>query len=56
MLCFGKKEVVEVIENTVESKPKTSGAPKDRSLILVIFSFLATFLVTGAVNKSPSRL
>ena len=56
VLCFGKKEVVKVIENTVESKPKTSGAPKDRSLILVIFSFLATCLLTGAVKKSPSRL
>ena len=56
VLCFGKNEVVEVIENTVESKPKTSGAPKDRSLIIVIFSFLATCLLTGTVNKSGSRL
>lgn len=55
VLCFGKKEVVEVIENTVESKPKTSGAPKDRSLVLVIFSFLATCLLTelgSAVNMA----
>jgi len=53
VLCFGKKEVVEVLDNSVESKPKTSGAGKDRSLILVIFSFLATCLVAemgAAVN------
>jgi len=53
VLCFGKKEVVEVIENTVEIK--TSGAVKDRSLLLVIFSFLATYLLTDlgvAMHKS----
>jgi len=44
VLCFGKKEVVEIIENTVEIK--TSGAAKDRSQVLVIFSFLATCLLT----------
>jgi len=46
VLCFGKKEVVEMVENTVEIETKTSGATKDRSLVLVILSFLATCFLT----------
>jgi len=46
ILCFGKKEVVEVIENTVESVTKTSGAPRHKNLILIVSSFLVTCLLT----------
>jgi len=46
VLCFGKKEVVEVVENSVEDKHKSSGAGKHRSLTLVIISFLTSCFVS----------
>jgi len=60
ILCFGKKEVFEVLDNSVESKPKVSGAGKDkRSLVIVIISFLTTYLVAElgtAVNSFSLQL